>query len=259
MRWHHLIGLVFGCFTVTFIFSGLMSMNPFKVLDSGAPKLEQRMSKNDRWQASHFELSAQRALQKFVSSGFRANELEWRMVGGKGYILALDSLGRSRLLAAGAGSEDAQVFEAFSMEQMQSLGSALFSQNKVIESTVLNAYDLYYYSREPHTMSGGVKHLPVLRLKFDDAQSSWLHLDPSTGSVVSQLDSHRRVGRWLFAFLHSWDWLPLLEHRPLWDIWMVLLSIGGFIISVTGTVLGWRRLKRKRRESIVLARGVAVS
>jgi uncharacterized iron-regulated membrane protein len=248
MRWHHLLGLVFGAVTVTFIFSGLMSMNPFKVLDSGAPKLAQRMAKNEHWQARHFDSSAQQALSKFVASGFAARELEWRMVAGAGYVLALDGQGRSRLLAAGAGSGHAQPFEAFSMAQMQTLGSALFAQNKVIEASVLNGYDTYYYSREPHTMSGGAKHLPVLRLKFDDAQASWLQLDPRTGAVINQLDAYGRVRRWLFAFLHSWDWLPLLERRPLWDIWMVLLSGGGFIISVTGTVLGWRRLQRKRNS-----------
>jgi uncharacterized iron-regulated membrane protein len=245
MRWHHLLGLVFGTMAVTFIFSGLMSMNPFKVLDSGAPKLEQRMSKNDRWQARHFGISAQQALSQLAASGFVARELEWRVVDGAGYFLALNGQGRSRLLAA-AG--DAPPFEAFSMAQMQALGSALFASHKVIEVSVLHEYDAYYYSREPHTMSGGVKHLPVLRLKFDDAQSSWLHLDPSTGAVINQLDLHRRVDRWLFAFLHSWDWLPLLERRPLWDVWMLALSVGGFVVSVTGTVLGWRRLKRKIRQ-----------
>ena len=246
MRWHHLLGLVFGAITVTFIFSGLMSMNPFKVLDSGGPKLEQRMSSNERWQVRHFGMSAQQALSRFAASGFEARELEWRMVDGAGYFLALNGQGGSRLLAAGATADDALPFGAFSMAQMQTLGSALFAKNKVIETTVLNEYDTYYYSREPHTMGGGVKHLPVLRLKFDDAHSSWLHLDPSTGAIISQLDSYGRVRRWLFAFLHSWDWLPLLERRPLWDIWMVALSVGGFIISMTGTVLGWRRLQRKK-------------
>jgi hypothetical protein len=97
-------------------------------------------------------------------------------------------------------------------------------------------------------MGGAGKRLPVLRLKFDDAHASWLHLDPATGAVINLIDSHRRVGRWLFAFLHSWDWLPLLERRPLWDFWMIVLSAGGFVISLSGVVLGWRRLKRKRSE-----------
>ncbi|MBP9653885.1 MAG: hypothetical protein KBE19_05790, partial [Rhodocyclaceae bacterium] len=52
------------------------------------------------------------------------------------------------------------------------------------------------------------------------------------------------VKRWLFAFLHSWDWLPLLNSRPIWDALLILLSLGGVILSVTGTIAGWRRLRR---------------
>ncbi|MBU0748416.1 MAG: PepSY domain-containing protein, partial [Gammaproteobacteria bacterium] len=53
--------------------------------------------------------------------------------------------------------------------------------------------------------------------------------------------------RWLFAMLHSWDWLPLLERRPLWEIVLIVLSVGGAVMSVTGVVIGWRRLGLKLR------------
>jgi len=51
----------------------------------------------------------------------------------------------------------------------------------------------------------------------------------------------------LFAFLHSWDWTGLLARRPLWDILLVFLSLGGAALSLTGVVIGWRRLGRKLR------------
>ena len=47
--------------------------------------------------------------------------------------------------------------------------------------------------------------------------------------------------------LHSWDWLPLLERRPLWDVLLIVLSLGGAVMSVTGVVIGWRRLGVKLR------------
>ncbi len=47
--------------------------------------------------------------------------------------------------------------------------------------------------------------------------------------------------------LHSWDWLPLLERRPLWDVLLIVLSLGGAVMSVTGVVMGWRRLGVKLR------------
>ncbi len=44
MRWHHITGLLFAAVTLTWIFSGLMSMNPWRVFDSGAPAL-----RTDTW------------------------------------------------------------------------------------------------------------------------------------------------------------------------------------------------------------------
>ena len=35
------------------------------------------------------------------------------------------------------------------------------------------------------------------------------------GDGAPRLDEGRRLSRWLFAMLHSWDWLPLLERREL--------------------------------------------
>lgn len=87
--------------------------------------------------------------------------------------------------------------------------------------------------------------LPVLRLQFDDPAQTWLYLDPRSGAVVQRLNSRARVKRWLFALLHSWDWQPLLAHRPLWDILLIVGSLGGFAVSVSGVVLGWRRLRRR--------------
>lgn len=109
----------------------------------------------------------------------------------------------------------------------------------------LAAYDFYYYAREPQSMMGHLQQrLPMLRVRFDDPAQTWLHLDLHTGAIVGQLDQPRRASRWLFALLHSWDWLPLLANRPLWDLWMIAFSAGGLLVSASGVVLGWRRLGR---------------
>ena len=119
----------------------------------------------------------------------------------------------------------------------------------VQEVQTLNAYDLHYYDRAPHTMGGGAdKPLPVWRVVFADPHATWVHIDPRTGTVLGRTDTHRRTSRWLFSMLHSWDWLPLLERRPLWDVVLIVLSLGGTALSVTGVVVGWRRLRVKARS-----------
>ena len=49
----------------------------------------------------------------------------------------------------------------------------------------------------------------------------------------------------LFDALHSFDFAWLRAHRPAWDIVMWVLSIAGLVISVSGVVIGWRRLKAR--------------
>ncbi|QTD45126.1 PepSY domain-containing protein [Ottowia testudinis] len=245
MRWHHVLGLLFGLTTVTFIFSGLMSMNPFKVLDSGAPRLEQRLARaGGQLQHVSFTLPVREALQRFADDGLIVRELEWRNVAGQAYYLARGRHGQSALLRAdGAGDTPVQGLDAATL---RAWAQALVPEARVTGAEVLTRDDLYYYQREPHTMSGGSRPaLPVLRVKFDDPHATWLHLDMRSGAVINQLDAHRRAGRWLFAFLHSWDWPALLALRPLWDAWMIALSVGGLLISTTGVVIGARRVARK--------------
>ncbi len=60
MLWHHVGGMVFGLTTAAFIFSGLMSMNPFRLMDFGAPRLEQRLAHaGGDLAAVRFELDSQ--------------------------------------------------------------------------------------------------------------------------------------------------------------------------------------------------------
>ncbi|MNR48694.1 hypothetical protein D3C85_1679600 [compost metagenome] len=88
----------------------------------------------------------------------------------------------------------------------------------------------------------------MLRVRFDDAAGTWIHIDPYSGALIEQLDDRRRAGRWLFNLLHSWDWLPLLSRPLAREVLIIIFSLGGFAISITGVVLGWRRLLRQNNR-----------
>lgn len=241
-RWHHVGGLLFGALTLTWIFSGLMSMNPWCLFDHHMP-LDTAAYQGGELRAEAFPLAPQQALQRFERHGLAVRELHWRLIGGQGYVLGVDGRGASALLAAdGSGG----VLSGLDDEALMRASQAIRPQGRMqVERLV--AYDFYYYARAEHSMLGHLERpLPVLRVRFDDPAQTWLHLDPRTGAVLGQLDEGQRASRWLFALLHSWDWLPLLRSRPLWDGWMWLGSLGGLVICLSGTVLGWRRLQRGR-------------
>ena len=60
--------------------------------------------------------------------------------------------------------------------------------------------------------------------------------------------------RWLFFLMHSWDLVPLLHRRPLWDIIMLVLAVGGLALSATGIWIGTKRLGIKTRRRKLLNR-----
>ncbi|MGH8464191.1 MAG: PepSY domain-containing protein, partial [Pseudomonas sp.] len=244
-RWHHIGGLLFGVLAITWIFSGLMSMNPWRIFSSSAP-LDTAAYQGGPLTAKAFPVSAAHALSRFADDGLVARQLEWRLIGGEGYVIGYDGGGRTRVLSMA----DGQVLRRLPRAVLERAAQAVLPQVQ-IRSEQLDAYDFYYYARAEQSMLGHLeKRLPALRVRFDDPQQTWLHLDLYTGEVSGVLDQPKRVSRWLFALLHSWDWLPLLQRRPLWDMWMIAFSVGGLILSVSGVVLGWRRLSRGKTSRV---------
>lgn len=238
MRWHHIAGLLFALVTLTWIFSGLMSMNPWRIFDTGAAPLRTFALQGVALQPSPDD-AAPAALLADADADVR--ELRWVPVLGTLTVQAQRSSGRPHLLDSRSGAPWAVDEAALRVAAAHLLDSPL------ARIDILADYDFHYYTRAPHTMSGGNERpLPVLRLVFDDPHATWVHVDPHTGAVLGRSDSGRRASRWLFALLHSWDWLPLLARRPLWDAMLIVLSLGGGLLSLTAVVIGWRRLVHAR-------------
>ena len=108
---------------------------------------------------------------------------------------------------------------------------------KVTAYDVLDEYDDYYYSRNNQLP------LPVLRVKFDDPALSWIYVDPQKSELLSLIHKYSRVERWLYSGLHSLDFAFWYHKRPLWDLGMIVLLLGGLLVSCLGLYLGLRRLK----------------
>ena len=241
MRWHHLSGMVFAVITITWIFSGLMSMNPWRILSSNATPLRIEAMHGGSLVVSELDAAPQTLLQ---AMGRPVSELRWHHRLGRNIVTAHSAAGMPVVL-------DSRTAQPYVPEpQALMAASRRLMPYPVKAVSQLDHYDFYYYARDEQSMTGGSsKPLPVMRVIFDDPAASWVHIDPHTGTVLGNTDRHRRASRWLFALLHSWDWLPLLERRPLWDILLIVLSVGGGILSLTGVVIGWRRLGRKLKTA----------
>ncbi|MFT7771863.1 PepSY domain-containing protein [Roseateles sp.] len=240
-RWHHVTGLIAGTLALTWVLSGLFSMNPWKVFEVSGPRPDRLAYAGGPLQPEQAPAPAT-VLRQLAADGQRPRILEWRRVAGDHVVLVQTATGQFLVDAQG------RTLPPLPPSALVAAAGTLLPGARILEQQWLQGYDRYYYSREQHTMTGQRERpLPALRLRFDDAQAHWVVLDPVTGSIVQISNSRQRTERWLFAFLHSFDLPQLLAARPAWDAWMLSFSVAGLTLCLTGVVLGWRRLWKKVR------------
>jgi uncharacterized iron-regulated membrane protein len=231
MKWHHLGGLIGGLFLVTWIASGWLSMNPLKLFARSQITDAQRAAYAVRGSPPTLGVTSD-SLAAAIGSG--ASDLSFAWVGGTPVIIARTK-GAKTLLAAGDASP-----LALDRALLVKAAQGAYPANRVAAVDLLTEEDVYWYSHHRK------RPLPVLRVQFDDANRSWLFIDPATGEIAGLSDSSARTYRWLFNFLHDYDLPILLRNQPARDILVWLLSIAGLVISVSGVVIGWRTLARGR-------------
>ena len=243
LRWHHILGLVFGTVLLTWIFSGLMSMNPLGVFDAKGEPPDVAALEGASVAAHRLDVGLPQVFAMLGSAGFQASELEWRVLAGQPFLLARNSAGKTTLIVAQAGG-----FATLDRWPQQTLLEAArrLSPAPIAGHTVLREYDAYYFKRGLASMYGAdERRLPVLRVAYADEGNTWAHLDVYSGQLVSSLDRSQRAGRWLFNFLHSWDLPSMLDTHWMRDAVLVLLGSGGVLLSATATVLGVRRVRKR--------------
>jgi hypothetical protein len=256
MRWHYISGAVFGVFTLTWAFSGLLSMEPFAWTNSTGLELPRDVFTGGPPDLSKFPaIDASRWEQ--LLGGRAMREVDFNRIQGEHYyVVRLAPVGGSprpeRLHQAydiRARREEDRVLvhaerlemrrDPFSVESVLARLRAARHDVSIADATMLREYDSYYYSR------GHLRPLPVLRVKFDDPDKTWLYVDPRTSQVAALTHRLGRVERWLYNGLHSLDFAFWYDKRPLWDVGMIVLLAGGLATSVLGLFVGVRRLAYK--------------
>lgn len=263
MKWHHYAGLVFGMFAGTWAFSGAMSLSPFASLRTSAPtRAYLQAATGGPIDLTPLTIDRIRAAAAVVRREFELKELDFFQFLGEPYFIAYAPPGTDesapwrnsdiaavtalnidrRYVMVSALRPEKGTFTAFDRERMWDVANAAMPGTAVADSTWLTEYDAYYYSQE------GMKPLPVLRVRYADPQATWLYLDPQRGVIAQRYERATRWSRWLYHGFHSLDFPILYYKRPLWDIVVIVLSLGGIAISVTSALPAWRRLVRHVRS-----------
>jgi hypothetical protein len=231
VRLHYLAGAGFGVATLTWVFSGWMSMNPGQLNPPRTPSAAQVAAF-----AGGPLVPAEFVGVPRVPAG--TVEAELHRYDRQPFYLATARDGTRRLVAVTPG----QAMPQPTAEALIARAPGLMPGVALAEARVLARYDNYYYSRRPEN---GTAPLPAVRVRFTDAASTWFHLDPSTGRILNRSTATNRLFRHLYNGLHSLDWWWLWSRRPLWDIVVITFCLGGFALSVFGVMLGLRRLRHE--------------
>jgi uncharacterized iron-regulated membrane protein len=225
MKWHHWAGLIGGLFLTTWIISGWWSVNPFRWFDTPSVS-DEGLARYAGHAEPTFAGADIAALGKAVPN---VKQASFYWLQGKP-LVATDTGVRDPATGAKVELSDSQLFAA-----AQTLMPA-----KIAATEIQTADDNYWYSHHEK------RPLPVLKAIFSDPAQSWIYIDPTTGEVLDINNASSRAYRWVFAGLHQMDFRFLVQNRPAWDITLWLLGIGGVITSISGVVVGWRRLTRKK-------------
>jgi uncharacterized iron-regulated membrane protein len=263
MRWHYVTGAVFGIFTLTWAFSGLLSMEPFAWTNAEGLDVQ-----GDVFTGGPIDLAQFPAMEAGVWTrlldGRAIKEVEFARIQDDPYYVVRpaaddEDLARRRerlhqpYNVTGRAEPDrllvsATTFEIrrtpFSVESLMARLRDALPEVRVADYELLPEYDSYYYSRGRQTP------LPVLRVRFDDPSRTWVYIDPEMSQVLAQIHRLNRVERWLYNGLHSLDFSFWYDRRPLWDIGIITLLLGGFASSTIGFCLGVKRLRRSVKRTV---------
>ena len=228
--YHHYAGLVFGVFTLTWVGSGLLSMNPWGALEGegAGPEVRRLMQRPVQWSDIAETVNALDATA--VAAAVR---LEIDVLQGETQVIAHGAQGIARRLDAGTLSP-----APLADGDLSALANLLQPGSRISSQSLITQSDAYYYDHHV------VLEFPVYRVVFDDDQHRHYYLSPVSGQLQRKIDSELRLYRWLFYGLHRGDFSGLLRSRPVWDILMLGFLSGVTLVCATGSYMAIRRLRR---------------
>jgi hypothetical protein len=221
--WHHVLGLLCMFFVLTWIFSGWLSMDGGRLFSTGKLTNEETavVTRAPAWETV--------STQGWPASA-QTKEVEWFALDWKLYRRERTGLA-TQLLFTSAGADEMRPPREF-LEPREVGGFVDGFASGCKPPFVAGADDNYAIAS---VMPGA----PIYRSICGNV---WFDIDGADGVVRERLDSSRRVYRWLYGALHTMD-IPALTSRPALRGALIVILCGlGFLFSLTGVVIGWRRL-----------------
>jgi uncharacterized iron-regulated membrane protein len=227
MRWHHILGLFSAVFVLAWIFSGWLSMDHGRLFSRGQPTEGQ-------------------------ASAYRGGALANMLAGVRPETLAalgpakrvdFSAVGGSPVLTVFRTNGDVERVDG-SGEELDRRGMATLIRRGV-EAGWPRASPGTISNVDPTAMYALAEGWPTSALRVPIAGGGHpdLYIDGDNGQILTVMDDSRGAYAWAYYALHTFNF-PGLTTRPVLRQVLVLIPLAlGFLFSLTGVVIGWRRLR----------------
>ena len=268
LRWHQTLGLWFGLFASSWLFSGALSLTPFQWTR------ERGESEQERWALygapSSVSGSVVTGALQSCARELRVRELELTQMAGRLYAVCSDAGHQTRLVDL--ADPHLQARRALNTGELELLASRLsgalpraslaggasapFDRARAQRPhaphslVVAHAFDAYHYP----THGSPDAALPYARVALRDDEQTTYYVDPARAQLLRKHTARTRLERWLFQGLHCFDIQPLYERRLLWRTLLISAMALGCALSGLGLTMTWRRwrrgaLRRRRHQA----------
>lgn len=221
--WHHILGLLCATFVVTWIVSGWLSMDHGRLFSRGL------MSDTERAMLTP-PLDMRRPSVDAMQISAASRQIEWFALGDRIYRRDLVTDDSQTITPIGSTQPPRSVLTT------DDIAAAMSRVASGCKAPIIVRPD------DPYPASSLLPSSPLYRAVCGDV---WFHIDGANGVIVERLDPSRRAYRWAYAALHTFNAPFLINHPMLRSALIVGLCLAGFVFSLTGVVIGWRRLRRQ--------------
>ncbi|MEM1396454.1 MAG: hypothetical protein AAGH38_03270, partial [Pseudomonadota bacterium] len=197
INWHHVTGLVFGLFTLTWVTSGLFSMNPWGLMSGGDASAERRRAPKAAFTQVQIEKLIDLLKSETVKDVVSARLLE---LDGEQYAILVHQdrqVERRRLANAQPIRPDA--------DEISNRIATIRPNASISELSLIDTSDAYYFGHKQRI------ELPVWRVTMSDNESTLYYLSATTGELVRKVDGPAKQYRWFHYGLHRLDFVSMLR------------------------------------------------
>lgn len=228
LRWHHLLGLFASAFVLTWILSGWLSMDHGRLFSRGQVREAQAID----YAGLPLVDAAARVEPEALRALTGARDIQFMAIAGAPLMIAADRNGQSSFHDA-----DGRMLSVAERDRLIQRGIAsAWPGRPVTTGAAVPSTDVY-------ALAEGMP-LSAQRYDRDSPASVSIYVDENEGRILTVMDRSRAAYAWIYYALHTFNF-PGLTTRPLLRYVLVLIPLFlGFLFSVTGIVIGYRRLRK---------------